>query len=97
MQNIILYEITFNPHTRLHSSRMHTACLLTVSSSMHCAGGVGVSVPGGGQCLLLGVVSQHALRQTPLWTEFLKHATENITLSQTSIVGGKDEIQVGHG
>ena len=62
----------------------------------------GVSAPGGawsrgGGCLLWGgrvpgprgVVSQHALRQTPLlWTEFLTHATENITLSQTSLAGG---------
>ena len=60
--------------TRLHSSRIHTTHLLTVSSSMHCAGGC--LVPGG--CLLLGVsaprgsawswgvvVSQHALRQIP--------------------------------
>ena len=29
-----------NEHTRLHSSRMHTARLLTVSPSMHCVGGV---------------------------------------------------------
>ena len=33
---------------RLHSSRMHTARLLTVSPSMHCAGGV--SLPGGSPC-----------------------------------------------
>ena len=64
---------------------MHTARLLTVSPSMHCAG------PGPGGCLVLGgVVYQHALRQTPLWTEFLTHATENITLSQTSFAGGND-------
>ena len=40
--------------TRLHSSRMHTARLLPICPSMHCAGGVcsqgGVSAPGG--CLL---------------------------------------------
>ena len=54
----------------------------------------GVSAHGG--CLLLdgvcsggsgpGAVSQHALRKTPysppLWTEFLTHACENITLAQ---------------
>ena len=50
--------------TRLHSSRMHTAHLLTISPSMHCTGGVpalggcllgGVPVPGvGGGCLLPG-------------------------------------------
>ena len=33
--------------TRLHSSRMHTTRLLTVSPSMHCAGG-GCLLPGGG-------------------------------------------------
>ena len=50
--------------TRLHSSRMHTARVLTVSPSIHCAGGClllggvcsGGSAPGGGvpTCLLLG-------------------------------------------
>ena len=40
--------------------------------------GQGVSAQGG------AVVCQHALRQTPtpLWTEFLTHACENITLPQ---------------
>ena len=46
----------------------------------------GVSAPRGSTegCLLPGGVSQHALRQTPspLWTEFLTHACENITLAQ---------------
>ena len=46
-------------------------------------------VPGPG-----GVVSQHALRQTPLWTEFLTHATENITLPQTSFAGGKNLFEI---
>ena len=32
--------------TRLHSSRMHTTHLLTISTSMHCTGGC-VSLPGG--------------------------------------------------
>ena len=53
--------------TRLHSSRMHTARLLTVSPSLHCTGGGlvrgdvcsrGVPGPGGvcfGGCLLWGV------------------------------------------
>ena len=45
---------------------------------------------GGVWYLLPGVVSQHTLRQTPpLWTEFLTHASENITLPQTSFAGGK--------
>ena len=39
--------------TRLHSSRMHTARLFTISPSMHCTGG---SAPGGGGCLVLGGV-----------------------------------------
>ena len=78
----------FHTMTRLHSSRMRTARSLTVSPSMHCTGGFcswgGVSAPG-------GVVSQHALRQTPpLWTEFLTHTSENITLPQTSFAGGKN-------
>ena len=42
-------------------------------------------VPGRGCVAGPGGVSQHALRQTPsppLWTEFLTHAYENITLAQ---------------
>ena len=39
--------------TRLHSSRMHTARFLTVSPSMHCAGG---SALPGGWVYLSGVV-----------------------------------------
>ena len=53
--------------TRLHSSRMHTTRLLIVSPSRHCAGGVCLAAMGspcwGGSCQ--GVVSQHALKQTP--------------------------------
>ena len=84
---------------RLHSSRMYTARLLTVSPGMHCAGeGVpaprgGVPAPGVGGAPWSwgegGMVSTHALRQTPPpWTKFLTHATENITLPQTSLAGG---------
>ena len=72
----------------MHSSMMRTARLLPVSPSMHCARGClvpgGASSQGGllkGGYLLWGV-SQHAMGQTPLWTEFLTHATENITLPQ---------------
>ena len=53
---------------------MNTARLLTVSPSMHCAGGGllasgGSALPGGSPCKgglpgQVGVVSQHALRQT---------------------------------
>ena len=76
--------------TRMHSSRMRTGRSLTVCCSLLPGGCL---LPGGG-CLLRGVsalggsapggVSQHALRQTPppLWTEFLTHACENITLAQ---------------
>ena len=78
-------ENQFNAVTRLHSSRMHTARLLTVSPSMHCVGGV----PALGGCLLLGVVSQHALRQPPPRTEFLTHTTENIILPQISFAGAR--------
>ena len=49
----------------------------------------GVPVPGWG-----GVVSQHALWQTPPWTKFLTHASENITLPQTSFAGGKNSIKL---
>ena len=49
-------------------------CLLLGES-----GSGGVSAPGG-----WGVVSQHALRQTPSWTD----TCENITLPQTSFAGG---------
>ena len=54
--------------TSMHSRRMRTAYLLTVSPSMHCAGGVcswGVSAGG---CLPLvpgGCVSHNAMGQTP--------------------------------
>ena len=47
-------------------------------------GGVSASGPGVG-CLPLvpaGCVSKHAMGQTPPWTEFFTHATENITLPQ---------------
>ena len=75
--------------TRLHSSRMHTARLLTVYPSMHCTGRGVCACPGGGCAPRRG--SQHALRQTPLlWTEFLTHASENITLPQTSFAGGNN-------
>ena len=74
-----------------------------VCSGVPCLWG-GVLVPGewclvpGGVCSggvpgpRGGVVSKHALRQTPPpWTEFLAHATENITLPQTSFAGGKNK------
>ena len=67
----------------------------------------GVSAPGGGGCLLPGVsalggcipVSQHALRQTPspLWTEFLTHACENITLANFVAASNKRSPQINFG
>ena len=68
---------------------MHTARLLTVSPSVHCAGG------GGGWCLLPGdggvcswgggvLGGRGGITADPPRTEFLTHATENITLPQTS-------------
>ena len=69
-----------------------------------CQGGVsdwGVCLPGGvpakGACLPRGVYlpgwsclpGGYLPRYSPLWTEFLTHASENITLPQTSFAGGK--------
>ena len=42
----VIPTVQTHPYTSRHSSRMHTARLLPVSPSMHCAGG-GVSAPGG--------------------------------------------------
>ena len=50
-KNITLATTSLRLVTRLHSSRMHTACLLPVSPSMHCAG----CLPPGG-CLVPGSV-----------------------------------------
>ena len=68
----------------LHSSRMHTARLLTVSPGRCCAGGGcllarGVSLPGRG--VSLPGVSQHALRQPPPVNR-ITHTCKNITLPQ---------------
>ena len=78
--NVLKYE--GHVFTRMHSSRMRTDCLLAVSPNMHCSwgggwgGGGGDSASGvvyswgrGGVCSP-GGLSQHALRQTPLWTEW---------------------------
>ena len=63
----------------------------TARSLAVCQGGlpaVGVSLPGGvlpaGGLPARGV----SLAETPLWTEFLTHAYENITLPQTTFAGG---------
>ena len=54
-EDLMLRQECIKNKTRLHSCTMHTACLLTISPSMHCAGGClvcGVSAPGG--CLVQG-------------------------------------------
>ena len=73
---------------------MRAARLFPVSPSMHCTGGAwssGVPGPGGvsslggvlswGVCSGGGYPSMQWGRPSP-WTEFLTHATENITLAQ---------------
>ena len=70
----------------MHSSRMRTARLLTVSRSIRrggraCLGG-GAHVPGG---IPVGVYMPggvHALGRECMWTEFLAHACENVTFPQ---------------
>ena len=75
---------------------MRTTRLLPVSPSMHCSGGCTCpgGVPAWGVYLLKGgVLGQGGVpawgvylpRYSPLWTEFLTHATENITLPQLSL------------
>ena len=94
---------------RLHSSRMRTARLLPASPSMHCAGGCvwsqrvclllvrggepasgpgGVPASGPG-----GVYPSMQWGNPPLWTEFLTHTSENITLRQTSFAGGNKVLE----
>ena len=60
---------------------MRTARLLPVSPSMH--------FPGGG-CTCLDPGGGVPAQVLPLWTEFLTHASENITLPQTSFAGGEN-------
>ena len=78
----------------MHSSRTRTVCcsgrlggclpggFYLVGVYPGWGGGVwpGRCLPRG--CLSGWCVSQHALGQTPLWTEFLTRACENITFSQ---------------
>ena len=98
--------------TRLHSSRMHTACLwpyLRACTAQEGAWSGGRLVRGGGECsgsvwsggrvsALGGAWSQGVWYPSmhwgrpPLWTEFLTHTTENITLPQTSFAGGNYQI-----
>ena len=72
---------------------MRTARALTVSR-----GGVYLPGPGGGCTCLVGEGGVPAWSGgcvpgqvlPPPWTEFLTHASENITLPQTSFAGGKN-------
>ena len=103
------YHPKYHFRTRLHSSRMCTTHALTVSWGVWgCTClvlGVYLPSPGGvctclvlggtclvrrGTCLVLGGCTGQVL---PLWTEFLTHASENITLPQTSFAVGKDGKQ----
>ena len=67
--------------TRLHSSRMRTARLLTISPSMLCSGGVPAS--GGG-------VSQHALRQTTPCGQNSWHTLLKILPCLNFVAGGNE-------
>ena len=71
----------------MHSSRMRTARSLTVSRSI-CRGG-GLSALGGVPAQGVYLRGGACPGIPPLCTEFLTHATENITLPQTSFAGGK--------
>ena len=85
-------------HTRMHSSRMRTGRSLTVCREGCMVPGVCVCLVEGG-CMVLGgvctwsggvvpgpggVVSQHALRQTPPVNR-IKHTSKNITWATTSL------------
>ena len=59
----------------MHSSRIRTARLLTVSGSAR----------GGGE----GLPNPNPDADPPLWAEGITHACENITLPQTSFAGCK--------
>ena len=77
--------------TSMHSSRMPTARLLSVSPSMHCGGDVclwswrGICSWRGRLSLVQGeggCIPAYNGADSPLCTEFLTHASENITLPQ---------------
>ena len=74
-----------NGWTSMHSSRMRTARLLTVSHRIR----VEVSAYGG--CLPRRCVSQHAMGQTsPPLVDRITDRCKNITFSKTSFAGGKN-------
>ena len=80
----------------MHSSRMHTACLLPVSSSMHSSrgpGGVGGlpdlgGVPGPGPKGVPGPRRVPAQVLPPV--DRMTDRRKSITLPQTSLAGGKN-------
>ena len=77
-QPTIMPKFSKTPHeieTSMYSSRMRTVRLLPVSSSMHCCW-------GGGVCSWGYPSMQWGRTPHPPGTEFLTHASENITLPQ---------------
>ena len=70
--HVYLCPANLSSETRMHSSRMRTGRSLTV-----CWGGERL-IPG-------GVVSQHALRQTPPPVDRITDKSKNITLATTSL------------
>ena len=78
--------------TRMHSSRMRTARSSIRRGGLHQAHPPEADTPLGADT----PPSRHPpgadTPPTPLWTEFLTHAYENITLPQTSFAGGKNKI-----
>ena len=98
-----LCQVWYQIITRVHSSRMRTACLLPISPIMHClqwgVPGLGCTCPRVVYLVLEGVPDPGGvpgpggyLRRystSPLWTEWLTDRCKNITLPQTSFAGGK--------
>ena len=72
--------------TRMHSSRMRTARLLTVSRSAR-GGGLPTSLEA--DPLVMWPV-MHAGKPTPTPVNRMTHRCKNITLLQTSFAGGKN-------
>ena len=74
--------ITF---TRMHSSRIPTACSLTVSRSICHARAPAMHTPPATHA----PPAMHApCHHATLWTEFLTHASENVSLSQLRLISG---------
>ena len=79
--------------TRLHSSRMRTARLLPVSTSMHYGGCLGVPASGlGGASLWSGAGCLYPSMKwgRPAPVNRMTDRCKNITLPQTSFAGSKD-------